>query len=192
MLKLNLGCGYKKMQDFVNVDKESGCQPDMQVDLAKSVWPWQDNTVAEANFELSLEQMGETREEFLNVFKELYRVCAPNAKVNILTYYPRHDSFVLNPLCLHPVGLDFLSSMSFQQNMGQLSNGIPGDYLSFSLGVNFQIVKADLLFAHEFEKDVREGKYSEQDLRQRMHFENNICQGIRYELVVGKSESPNK
>lgn len=186
MLKLNLGCGIMKLPDYVNVDMEEGCAPEVLHDLTQAPWPWDDNTVEEANFELSLEQMGENRKEFLTVIKELYRVCAPDAKVNIVTLHPRHDSFVMNPLCLHPLGPEFIASLSIAQNMQMIASGVPGDYMGLRLGVNFEVVKADFLFSPEFEGQFKEGSVTEEELRKKLHIENNVCHGIRYQIKVLK------
>ncbi|WP_219729845.1 hypothetical protein [Sodalinema gerasimenkoae] len=44
-LRLNLGCGYRPMEGYVNVDLYG--TPDLVWDLETFPWPWSDNTVAE-------------------------------------------------------------------------------------------------------------------------------------------------
>ena len=44
-MKLNLGCGNNKIDDWINVDKEEACNPDKVVDLEVFPWPWPDNGI---------------------------------------------------------------------------------------------------------------------------------------------------
>ncbi|MGK7880982.1 MAG: hypothetical protein AB4060_12905, partial [Crocosphaera sp.] len=43
-LNLNLGCGAKRRENYLNVDKFG--EPDLKVDLEELPWPWEDNSVA--------------------------------------------------------------------------------------------------------------------------------------------------
>ena len=38
-MKFNMGCGFKKLEGYVNVDKYPECSPDMQFDLEVLPWP---------------------------------------------------------------------------------------------------------------------------------------------------------
>lgn len=43
--RLNLGCGFNKMEGYINVDKYDICEPDVVVDLDKFPWPWPDHSI---------------------------------------------------------------------------------------------------------------------------------------------------
>lgn len=42
---LNLGCGFKHMKGFINVDTFDNCGPDVLWDLNKYPWPWGDQSI---------------------------------------------------------------------------------------------------------------------------------------------------
>ena len=80
-MKLNLGCGYNKMDGFLNVDNQIRCQPDMIVDLEELPWPFESNSADELVLCHVLEHLGETRDIYLRIIQEIYRVCQHEAKM---------------------------------------------------------------------------------------------------------------
>ena len=41
--QLNLGCGFDKRDDFLNVDGFVGCEPDLLMDIDTTPWPLESN-----------------------------------------------------------------------------------------------------------------------------------------------------
>lgn len=187
-MKLNLGCGFNKKKDFLNVDKFEGAQPDLVYDLTQTPWPWEDSSVDEVHFDFSLEQMGDKPQDLLNIMKELYRVCEPHAKIQLLYFHPRHDQFYLNPLCVHRLSPEFLQLFSVQYNLKMIPAGSHDDNLGLMLGVNFEITSmkphVDMMFQEDFET----GRITEPEIFQRMRFENNICHVVHIEMKVVKEK----
>lgn len=114
-LKVDLGCGTRKMAGFVGADICAFEGVDLVINLARDRWPWEDGTVTEANACHFVEHLDDhavdlkqtTREleiggetitvvthvelvrlhERVHFFNELYRVLAPGAKCVIQTPY---------------------------------------------------------------------------------------------------------
>ncbi len=187
-LRLNLGCGFKKKPGFVNVDINSGCMPDVCLDLTKETWPWADCSVDEVEFDFSLEEMGSGPQDLLRVLKETYRVCKPGARVFIRWRHPRHDRFLMNPLCVQRISPQFLSLLSVQRCLDLIANGEFDTPLALYLGVNFLIRDAQYLLDIRHKEALESGGKTEEELRQRMMFENNICEVMEVELVTLKRE----
>jgi len=80
------------MPGYVNVDKFGN--PDILLNLETFPWPWDDNSVQEIILSHVLEHLGRTTEIYLDIIKELYRVCAAGAYIYIVTPHPRHDTFI--------------------------------------------------------------------------------------------------
>ena len=185
-MKLNLGCGYRKKENFINVDQDDHCSPDVICDLSKDKWPWPNDSVTEVSFEFSLEQLGETRSQLMHVFQELYRVCQNEALIKIVCLYPRHDMFFLNPMNTHRLSAPFFQMLSVQENMRQIGLGQSDNCLGLQYGFNFKLNNLKFLLTREIHEMLDQGKLSQDQVRERMIFENNICQALEVELSVVK------
>lgn len=71
MIKLNLGCGYRKLKDFVNIDNRKEVEPDLCIDITEGL-PYDDNTVNEIRAFDFLEHIPMYKTIF--VIEEIYRV----------------------------------------------------------------------------------------------------------------------
>ena len=87
-LNLNLGCGTKRLEGYINVDKFG--EPDLCFDLETFPYPWQDNSVAKIKLHHVLEHLGQETKTYLKIIQELYRICQPEAKIDITV--PHHCS----------------------------------------------------------------------------------------------------
>lgn len=78
-LRLNLGCGRRKMDDAVNLDVTSATNPDVVHDLSIRPWPFEDSTFREV---LAFDVI-EHLDDFLGTMEEIHRICEPGAIVDI-------------------------------------------------------------------------------------------------------------
>lgn len=186
-MKLNLGCGFRKKEGFVNVDLGDFCTPDVICDLARETWPWPESSVEFVQFEFSMEQMGESQADLKHVIKELYRVSKKEARVKIICLYPRHDQFFLNPLNSHRLSMEYFRMLSMKDNLSQIGQGQSDNCLALQYGVNFGMESFRSLLSADIHQLMIENKITEDEVRRKMRFENNICQALEIDLVVIKS-----
>ena len=82
-MKLNLGCGDKKVAGYVNVDKYGN--PDLRIDLNIFPWPWKDNSIDEiysyGYFEHAI--------QFMRTWRESHRVLIPNGILHLVVPHAR-------------------------------------------------------------------------------------------------------
>lgn len=78
-LRLNLGCGRRKMDDAVNLDITSATDPDVVHDLSIRPWPFADSSFREV---LAFDVI-EHLDDFLGTMEEIHRICLPGAIVDI-------------------------------------------------------------------------------------------------------------
>jgi len=64
-IRLNLGSGLNKREGYLNVDKYDYGAPDILMDLERTPWKFDDNTVCEIVLNHTLEHLGRDTEVFL-------------------------------------------------------------------------------------------------------------------------------
>lgn len=136
-LRLNLGCGAKRLKGYLNVDKFGN--PDLRFDLETFPWPWQDNSVSDIELHHVLEHLGQQTDVYLKIIQEMYRICAPKAKVHVVVPHHRSDRFVHDPThvrAITPVGLSMFSQ---RLNREWQSQGKAFTLLGLYLNVNFEL-----------------------------------------------------
>jgi predicted SAM-dependent methyltransferase len=89
--KLNIGCGYRKLNDHWNVDSESKCNPDQVMDLETTPWPYEDDSFERITAHHILEHLGQDPKVFLSILKEMYRVSSDGAEWHIAVPHHRCD-----------------------------------------------------------------------------------------------------
>lgn len=169
-MKLNLGCGHKKLYGWVNVDILPPA--DQLWNLENLPWPWEDNSVESVRMIHVLEHLGESKDAYLGIIKELYRVCKPNADIFIVVPHPRHDDFLNDPTHVRPITPESLLLFSKEENEKNIAAGYSNTPLALQLGVDFQLVKVTLRAAEDFQE--------------KHHLYNNTIKQIEIELRVIK------
>ncbi|HEY9850040.1 MAG TPA: hypothetical protein V6D28_11315 [Leptolyngbyaceae cyanobacterium] len=137
-LRLNLGCGERKLDGYINVDKFGN--PDVKQDLETFPWPWKDNSVREILLIHVLEHLGQDTNTYLNIIKEMYRICQHGAKIQIIVPHHRHDFFFDDPTHVRVVTPMGLSLFSQRLNKKWVEEKAANSPLGLYLGVNFELI----------------------------------------------------
>lgn len=183
-MKLNLGCGTNKIEGYVNVDRAHG--PDVVHDLESFPWPWETSSIEEIRAHHVLEHLGRTPEVFIGVVKEMYRVCKPGAKVEIVVPHPRHDDFLNDPTHVRPITLNVMALFSKNWNRKWESDGSANTKLAFEHDVDFEPKEEALQLAPEVNEAYESGRINQQALQQLIKERNNIVKAIHLTLECVK------
>ena len=131
-LKLNIGCGEKKLKGYVNLDSSAEVNPDVVWDLEKKPLPFQESIFSEVVAEHVLEHIS----NFVSLMHELWRICENKAVIKIRTpFYSSWGQFN------DPTHVRFFSPFTF--------NYFQGNGYSHEVGVKeklFDIKKVKLNF----------------------------------------------
>jgi hypothetical protein len=73
-MKLNIGCGFNKLDGYINVDQFPECNPDVLWNLEETPWPFEEGSVEELVAHHVLEHLGQETKMSFAIFKELCRL----------------------------------------------------------------------------------------------------------------------
>lgn len=187
-MKLNLGSGNKTIEGFINVDKFPTATTDVVFDLETTPWPWETDTVDEIRFIHSLEHIGRDTETYLNIFKEIYRVCRNNAEIVIHVPHPRHDNFLGDPTHVRPVTPQSLTLFDAEKNREWVAGGISAATpLALYIGVDFPITEVITVLDPVYYEKYARGELTIEQINQYARDLNNVISEYHIKLRARKS-----
>jgi len=187
-MKFNMGCGLNRMDGYVNVDAAPDAGADEVWDLETTPWPWATSCAQEVRFIHSLEHMGGDPKVFLAIMQELYRICAPGAKVVIHVPHPRHDVFLGDPTHVRVITPNVMSLFNRRLNEEWAKLGAPNTPLALYTGVDFQLIETRTIVDEPYLSQFRRGELSQAGIDDMIRRQNNIASAFHMTLEVRKSD----
>ena len=186
-MKLNLGCGSKAIEGFLNVDKHPTAITDLVFDLEKTPWPWLSDSVEEVRFIHSLEHMGRDTDTYLDIIRETYRVCSNQASVVIHVPHPRHDNYLGDPTHVRPITPQSLTLFDRVKNCEWVAGGISAATpLALYIGVDFYIAGVSTVLDPLYYEKYVNGIYSLDEIHQKGRELNHVISDYQITLIVRK------
>jgi SAM-dependent methyltransferase len=180
-VKINIGAGYKRYPDFVNVDQDSNTNPDYQVNLETENLPFEDNTVEYVIAHHILEHLGEG---YFHLLQELYRVCKNGAIIDIRVPHPNHEIFLNDPTHKRPVTVEGLRLFSKTYNQMEIARNGSSSTLGLRYNVDFEIVGFN--FIHDPYYDELKKTLDKSELERLFREALNTTMEIHVKLMVNK------
>ena len=122
-LRLNLGCGSRKMSGTLNVDKTIRVSPDILWNIEDFPWPFETSSVSEIWMAHVLEHVGQKSDVFLRIMQELYRISRDGTRIHIVVPHHGHLNFITDPTHVRPITFDLLEMFSRDKNLLSRSEG---------------------------------------------------------------------
>ena len=185
-MKLNLGCGFQRLPGFVNVDSHAECEPDQVVDLEQFPWPWPDDSVDKIHLSHVLEHLGATPDVYLNIIREMFRVCRPNARITVIVPHPRSDAFISDPTHVRPITISGLQMFDQSLNQEWIRQGLANTPLGIYLGVDLRIESKDLRLSEHWMDKVRAAQVDQAELEMAIRSYYNVIDELTIVLRAHK------
>lgn len=189
-MKINLGCGYKKRDGFLNIDASDHCKPDLIMNLNETPWPFDNDSVEHVVMESVMEHLPLDPDRFFGVLRELYRVCKNGATIDVECPHPNHRWQVIDfthTKAIHPEGVELLSASHCKKLAEKGSTRSP---LALIYGIDFEVINYRLLI----DKDARAaitavlGDFDDKKIRYYIMLFNNVASSQQFSLRCVKSQ----
>lgn len=127
-LIVDIGCGARKQSGTIGIDRRAVPGVDVVCDFEHGL-PFRDNSLTVAYSIHSIEHM----RDLISFMEELYRACAPGAKVYIKTpYYASRKAFV------DPTHVRFMTEESFEYFKHPNYYGLKTNFRTVSIDYNMR------------------------------------------------------
>lgn len=144
-MKINIGAGYKKFNEYINIDADINCKPDilLNIDDENLIIPLDDNSVDKIIAHHILEHIGSG---IFKLLQEIYRISKPGALIDIRVPHHLHETYVSDFTHKRPITVEGLSLFSKKRNYNDISKGGASSTLGIIYDVDFEIVSFDFIY----------------------------------------------
>jgi len=180
---LNLGCGFNKINGFLNVDVSPMCNPDMVVDLEKTPWPFEKNEFSHIVVKDILEHL---KNDFSETIKEMYRISDNGAVWEIQVPHPKSDLFLDDPTHVKAITAKTLKMYDKLEIKRLVENNFSESYLAFIHDVDINVMEVRYVFNDDWVEKVNSKEITEKELYYALNHYNNVAASIIMLIQVHK------
>lgn len=184
--KLNLGCGFKKLNDHWNVDIEKKCNPDQVLDLETFPWPFSDNFFEHVRADNILEHLGQSPSIFTQVIKEMYRVSDHNATWYINFPHHRCDLFFDDYTHVRPLTAKTFRMFDQKVNFESIAKKLSDSTFGLYHNVDVEVTNVDYDLTWFFREQLNNGMIGARELDIKLNTQSNVCETVTIEMKVHK------
>jgi hypothetical protein len=156
--RLNIGCGFKKFDDFHNVDYSEICNPDEVVDLNSKKWPWPDDEYMHIVAKDILEHLGHDGVSFTDIIKEMYRISDNGALWEIQVPHHRCEIYWDDPSHVRTITPSTIRMFDMKLNYEKILAGSSDSYLAFLNDVDIELVDVEYEYTDAWHNLIEKNK----------------------------------
>lgn len=183
---LNMGCGFKKLDDYWNVDIEPKCNPDQILDFEQTPWPYEDNFFDKILANNILEHLGQNPKIFTNIIKEMYRVSKNEANWFVKVPHHRCDLFYDDYTHVRPLTAKTFKMFDQKFNYETIERKLSESTYGIYYNVDLEIVDLQYHIIDMWTQQVNNGMLGSSELNIKLNTLSNVCESIDIVIKVHK------
>lgn len=184
--KLNIGCGFKKLDNHWNVDIEPKCNPDQVLDLEQTPWPYEDNFFEKIVADNILEHVGQDPKVFTNIIKEMYRVSKPDAEWYICIPHHRCDLYYDDYTHVRMLTPKTFRMFDQQVNVQSIDRGLSDSTFGLYHEVDLEVFDVTYNLVNFWKSQVDDGMLGHKELDIKLNTMSNVAESVNIFIRVHK------
>lgn len=184
--RLNLGCGLKKIDGFVNVDISPTVKPDKIVDLNSFPWPFEDNEFDHIVAKDILEHLGDTSSDFIKAMKEMYRISHNGAIWEVQSPHWRSDTALDDPDHKRVITMGMFNMFNKRMLLEKLQTEGTESATAFEQDVDIEICDMQFDYTKPWAERLRSREIGQEELNYALNHFNNVAVSTKYLIQVHK------
>jgi predicted SAM-dependent methyltransferase len=184
--KLNMGCGFKKLNDHWNVDTEAKCNPDEVLDFEITPWPYEDNFFEKITADNVLEHLGQDPKVFTNVIKEMYRVSADQAEWFINVPHHRCDLFWDDYTHVRPLTAKTFKMFDQKVNFESIAKKLSDSTFGLYHDVDLEVYDVTYNMVGYWLQQQQDGMLAPKQMDINLNTMANVCESVNIFIRVHK------
>jgi predicted SAM-dependent methyltransferase len=184
--KLNMGCGFKKLNDHWNVDIERRCNPDQILNFEITPWPYEDDFFDKITADNILEHLGQDPKVFTNIIKEMYRISKDGAEWFINVPHHRCDLFWDDYTHVRPLSAKTFKMFDQKVNFESISRNLSDSTFGLYNNVDLEVYDSTLNFVNYWIQQQDEGMIGPKQLMINLNTMSNVVESVNIFIKVHK------
>lgn len=184
--KLNMGCGFKKLNDHWNVDVEKTCNPDEVLDFEVTPWPYEDNFFDKITADNILEHLGQDPKVFTKIIKEMYRVSKDGAEWFINVPHHRCDLYWDDYTHVRPLSAKTFKMFDQKVNVQSIENKLSDSTFGLYHKVDLEVYDTTLNMVNYWTLQQQEGMLGPKQLDINLNTMANVVESVNIFIKVHK------
>jgi hypothetical protein len=184
--RLNMGCGLKKIEGFVNADNNKTVKPDVEVDFNQFPWPFKDNEFDHIVAKDILEHLGDKPEDFIKVIKEMYRISHNGAIWEVQSPHWRCDIAIDDPTHRRLITMGMFNMFNKKMMMEKMQNDGPESPLAFEHDIDIEICDMQFEYTQPWQDRLRKREIGQDEINYALNHFNNVALSAMYLIQVHK------
>ena len=184
--RLNMGCGLKKIEGFVNADISPNVKPDQIVDFNKFPWPFADNEFDHIVAKDILEHLGDTSADFIKAIKEMYRVSHNGAIWEVQSPHWRCDTALDDPDHKRLITMGMFNLFNKRMLLEKLQKDQSDSALAFEHDIDIEICDMQFDYTEPWQEKLRKREISQDELNYALNHFNNVALSAKYLIQIHK------